>query len=118
MSTLTLILLVLVALLYLKWVLIFLSLPVMALAVPHKKRRKPLAWLWKALAVPNHIIAKMTRGGWERYVLFQVSTIPSIHLRRAIYRLLGAKIGPNAIFHFKTEVRAPHCLFVGGGYSG
>lgn len=115
MATLTLILLILVALLYLKWVLIALSLPIMAMAVPYKKRRQPLALLWKALAVPNHIIGKLTRGGWERYVLFQVSLIPSIHMRRAIYRLLGTKIGPNAIFHFKTEIRAPHCLFVGGG---
>ena len=115
MPTLTLLLLILVALLYLKWVLIFVSIPLMAMAVPHKQRRwgDPL-WV-KGLAVPNRLLEKLTHNGWQRYVLFQVGTLPSLHVRKAIYRLLGAQIGPCATFHFRTEIRAPHYLFVGGG---
>ena len=111
MPTLTLLLLILVALLYLKWVLIFVSIPLMAMAVPHKQRRwgDPL-WV-KGLAVPNRLLEKLTRNGWQRYVLFQIGTLPSLHVRKAIYRLLGAQIGPRATFHFRTEIRAPHYLF-------
>ena len=112
---LTLLLLLLVALLYLGWVLIFVSIPLMALAVPHKQRRwgDPL-WV-KGLAVPDHILEKLMRGGWQRYVLFRIGTLPSLHVRKAVYRLLGAHIGKHVVFHFKTEIRAPHFLFVGGG---
>ena len=114
MVTLTLILLILVALIYLKWVLIVLSLPLMAMAVPHKQRKwgDPL-WV-KALAVPNLVIEKLMRGGWQRYALFQIGEVPSLHVRKAVYRLLGAHVGPRVVFHFRTEIRAPHCLFVGG----
>lgn len=54
------------------------------------------------------------KGGWQRYMLFQVGIIPSIHIRKWIYKCLGAHIEHDVVFHFKTEVRAPERLVVGG----
>lgn len=55
------------------------------------------------------------RGGWSRYMLFKVSVVPSMHFRKLIYKLLGAKVAHDVVFHFKTELRAPELLVIGGG---
>jgi acetyltransferase-like isoleucine patch superfamily enzyme len=55
------------------------------------------------------------RGGWQRYMLLQISLIPSLHIRRWVYRCLGAHIGHDVVFHFKTELRDPKQLVVGKG---
>ena len=74
-------------------------------------------FLLRVLAAPyNKIEGIIFHGGWQRYMLFQVSVIPSCHIRKWIYKSLGANIGPRVVFHFKTEIRAPHKLTVGGGY--
>ena len=110
----TAILLVLVALLYLKYVLMVLVFPFQVLQVPF--RRHQSSWPRIVLAAPflvwNNLIF---RGGWERYMLFQVGQLPSCHLRKWIYKALGARIGKNAVFHFKTEIRRPTGLVVGTG---
>ena len=41
--------------------------------------------------------------------------IPSIHLRRLLYKGLGAHIAQNVVFHFRTEIRSPWTLSVGRG---
>ena len=109
----TIILIALVALLYLKWVLIAITLPLMAMN--GKRKNNPGSKLWALLSVPARVIERLMHGGWERFVLFQVSLIPSLHLRKAIYKFLGARISKNVVFHFKTEIRAPYFLFVGKG---
>lgn len=53
------------------------------------------------------------RGG--RFVLFQISTIPSVHLRIWLYKGLGVKMGKNVTIHFRTEVRCPERLTLGDG---
>ena len=114
MEATILILLVLVALLYLKWVLIAITLPL--LAMNGKRKNNPNSKFWGLLSIPIRVIERLMHGGWEKYVLFQVSQVPSLHLRKAIYKFLGAHISKNVVFHFKTEIRAPHRLFVGGGH--
>ena len=112
MTTITTILLLAVLLLYLKWVLIVVTLPFMAMN--GKRKNNPGSRVWAVLSIPARVLERLMRGGWERYVLFQVSLIPSLHLRKAIYKFLGAHIAENVVFHFKTEIRAPHKLIVGG----
>lgn len=56
-------------------------------------------------------------GGWSRYMMFKIGVVPSIHFRKCIYKILGAKIEHDVVFHFKTEVRAPERLVVGGAPS-
>ena len=112
MSAIEIVLLVLVALLYLKWIVMAISLPFMC---ANNKRRTSSNIIWKALCIPAWALERIMRGGWERYVLFQVATLPSLHIRKAIYKALGAHIDKNVVFHFKTEIRTPYLLSVGGG---
>lgn len=111
MSTITIILIVLVAVLYAKWIIIVLSLPFMC---ANNRRRVSKNPIWKVLAIPAWALERLMRGGWERYVLFQIGTLPSLHIRKTIYKMLGAHVEDRVVFHFKTEIRAPHLLFVGG----
>ena len=71
--------------------------------------------LAKIVAGPYLVWEKIFRNGWQRYMLFQVGAIPSCHLRKWIYQLLGASIAPKVVFHVNTEIRAPHRLIVGKG---
>ena len=48
-------------------------------------------------------------------MLFQVSRIPSLHVRKYIYKALGVSVGKHVVFHFKTEIRYPTNLTVGEG---
>ena len=41
--------------------------------------------------------------------------MPSVRLRRLLYRGLGAHIAPKAVLHFCTEIRAPWRLRIGQG---
>ena len=118
METLTFILLGLVVLLYLKWILIILVFPFQAvhgqiLKKWGKSTNTPI--LYKILKKPYHYWEKLFRKGWQRYMLFQISLVPSHHLRRFVYRALGAEIGKNVVFHFKTEIRGIHQLKIGKG---
>lgn len=112
MTALTIILLVLVVLLYAKWIAIALMLPCM---VADRRRHTEPRWYWQLLAIPNRAMSKFSNCGWERYVLFQVAYLPSVHLRKAVYRALGAQLEPRVVFHVGTEIRSPQGLKIGGG---
>lgn len=106
------ILTVLVLLLYIKWILLLLMLPLQmawGLYMNHK------SWLTKIFAAPYWILDKFMMGGIERYIIFQVGTIPSVHLRKWIYKSIGAHVGKNVVFHFRTEIRAASGLYIGKG---
>ena len=118
METLTTILLVLVILLYLKWILIILVFPfqVMHGQIKRKwKKNKDIPLIYKALEKPYIYWEKIFRRGWQRYMLFQIGLVPSHHLRRYVYRALGAEVGKNVVFHFRTEIRGIHKLKIGKG---
>ena len=108
------IVLILVVLLYLKWILIILFFPFQMMVAYMKKQRK-YGLPYKLIASPYLIFEKLCRGGWERYMLFQVSRIPSLHLRRWIYKAIGVSVGKNALFHVGTEIRYPTNLSIGEG---
>lgn len=118
MNTFTIILFGLVALLYLKWILIILAFPFQAihgqiLKKWGKVQNAPLTY--RVLDKPYHYWEKLFHKGWQRYMLFQIGLVPSHHLRRFVYRALGAEIGKNVVFHFKTEIRGIHKLKIGRG---
>jgi len=97
----------------LKWIVILVVFPFQILFARYRLSRESA--LYKVLSVPYRIWNKLFNGGWERYMLYHVSTIPSNHLRRFIYKMLGSKIAKNVVFHFKTELRGPYRLKVGKG---
>jgi len=118
MNTVIIILTILVSLLYLKWVLIILVFP---FQVVHGKVLKKLAsqplegGLLSYLDKLYIYWEKLFKNGWQRYMLFHVGLIPSHHIRRFIYKALGAEIGRNVVFHFRTEVRGLYRLKIGDG---
>ena len=96
-----------------KWALIALVFPFQVLAVPYEK--KPAA-LNKVMAIPYKIWnGFLFRGGWERWMLHEVSRIPSHHLRRFFYSSLGLKAGRSVVFHYRTELRSPSSIQIGKG---
>ena len=97
-----------------KWILITLLFPFQVLYQQYQLR-KPNR-LWAVMAGPYWLWERfVTRRGWQRYMLVQVGMIPSCHLRRLIYRLLGVTMGPRNIFHYRLELRHPQFLKLGGG---
>ena len=116
MKTTVIILAILVTLLYLRWVAILLLLPFQA-AHAHVQKKgntgsslicRLLGKLYKQWEKPFH-------RGWSRYMLYQVGLVPSHHIRKWVYKALGAEIGRNAVFNFRTEIRSVHLLKVGAG---
>ncbi len=118
MDTFTIILLGLVILLYLKWILILLVFPFQVMHGQILKKwgkvtKTPLAY--KILDKSYHYWEKLFRKGWQRYMLFHISLVPSHHLRRFVYKALGAEVGKNVVLHFRTEIRSIHKLKIGKG---
>ncbi len=113
MNTIIIILIVAVSVLYIKWFFVILLYPIMALSAigfrqSNRKSRKILQF---PLRVAEHFL----RFGGGRFVLFQISVIPSVHLRTWIYKGLGVRIGKNVTIHFRTEIRCPERLTLGDG---
>ena len=103
---------------YFKWVIILLILPfqIMFDCYQKNKTKGKSNFIFKILAVPYWSWErKIFRGGWERWMLFQIASFPSCHIRKQVYRLLGADIYSNVVFHFGTEVRCPCRLSIGKG---
>ena len=118
METAIIILAILVTLLYLKWMLIIVVFPFQVVHGQVLKRwgnGKNIPLLYKALKKPYTIWESIFRKGWQRYMLFQIGLVPSSHIRRFVYKALGAEIGKNVVFHFRTEIRGIHRLKIGAG---
>lgn len=81
----------------------------------HEQNSKLLRLLYLVIAIPAYAIDRLTKGGMLRYLLFKISIYPSNSFRKLYYRSLGAKLGNNVTFHFKTEIRAVEKLTVGKG---
>lgn len=118
MENLVYILLILVLLLYIKWIMIILIAPIQItnnLVRKKWEKKEQMPFFAKLLVIPYWIWEKLFNNGWERFMLYHVSTIPSNHLRKLIYKLLGCNIEKNSVFHFKTEIRRIYYLNVGKG---
>lgn len=118
MKTAIIILTILVSLLYIKWVLIIVVFPFQVIHGKIIKRwgeSKNIPFLYKVFKKPYTIWEKLFRKGWQRYMLFQVGLVPSHHIRRFIYKALGAELGKNVVFNFRTEIRGINRLKIGSG---
>ena len=118
METAIIVLAILVTLLYLKWMLIIVVFPFQVVNGQVLKRwgdGKDIPLRYKIIKKPYRIWDSFFRYGWQRYMLFQVGLVPSNHIRRFVYSALGAEIGKNVVFHFRTEIRGIHRLKIGAG---
>ncbi len=112
-TTMIYILCALVALLYLKYVILTAFYIFSALdAIKHRHRNLLTRTIGVCYTILNSWIF---RGGGKRALVIKIGTLPSVLLRRELYRGLGAKIGKNVVFHYKTEIREPQFLTVGEG---
>ena len=118
MKTTIIILIILVSLLYLKWILIIAVFPfqvIHGIIIKRWGESKNIPFLYKIFKKPYTIWEKLFRKGWQRYMLFQVGLVPSHHIRRFIYKALGAELGKNVVFNFRTEIRGINRLKIGSG---
>lgn len=102
-----------ISVLYLKWILIVLLYPLevcWGLYQNYKPNR-----IFKLLAIPVYCAERILRFGGGRFLIFNISMVPSNHLRRLLYKGLGAHIAPKVVFHFRTEIRDPWSLHIGKG---
>lgn len=107
------ILIIALVVLYLKWIFIALLYPLEVFGGLYRNNKSNK--LFKLLAVPGYCIERILRFGGGRFLIFNISTIPSNHLRRLLYKGLGAHIAPKVVFHFRTEIRAPWLLHIDKG---
>ncbi len=107
-----LLLIILLFLIYAKWIAIGLSYPWICLLFQFQKRK---GLMRKVLAIPGYIIERLTNEGASRFIIINIGHLPSIIIRRIMYRLLGVSMGKNVIFHYKTEIRRPINLKIGNG---
>ncbi|MCF0195764.1 MAG: acyltransferase [Bacteroidaceae bacterium] len=113
MSKTTVLLVIIIALLSMKYVLLLLAVFTQWGENRHRKGKKGL-FTWVAHRI-YRIDFKLCMLGYERWALYHFGYIPSVHLRRLIYKLVGVKMGKRVIFHFKTELRDPYKLVLGDG---
>lgn len=104
--------LILIILLYVRWVAMILSYPCIVLYFHYQKHR---AFLWKILAIPGFCLEKLTLEGASRYLIIRIGYLPSVCLRRLLYRGLGVTMGKKVVVHYKAELRAPYKLRIGTG---
>lgn len=101
---------------YSDWLVIFLLLPFQSIRNRYlRNQNSKFSLPIKLMVVLFGLWERIFRGGWERYMLFKVGMIPSCHLRKFIYKLIGVEMDRDVIFHFKTEIRCPWRLSVGKG---
>lgn len=78
-------------------------------------QRHKTSIFYKILAIPSYIFVRLLRSGGGRYVIYNISTIPSHHVRKLLYRGMGVNMEINVTIHFRTEIRSPHKLKIGRG---
>ena len=115
MQTIEIVLVIILLFLFLKWIIIVCVFQMIYNYSRRKYDVESFPIYAKVLELPYRIWEHLFHNGWNRYMLYQVGLLPSCRLRRLIYRLLGAKIGKNIIFHFKTEIRNVNGLVLGDG---
>lgn len=106
-------LLALIILIYVKWILIILTYPMICLYFRYKKYHGNI--FIKLLGVPGYFLEKWTKEGVSRYTIINIGYIPSLYIRRSIYRMFGVNAKQNTVFHYRTEIRAPWKLTIGKG---
>lgn len=130
-ATILLVLLLLLLIITGKWIVFFLLSPIIikynkrSLILAKEVRRRDMSET-KNEENQNQISAKTGKNikstlrrylnGFIRYMQFQVSYIPSHHIRDFIYRhIYLVSIGKNAIIYFGAEIRGSYYLSIGKG---
>lgn len=113
MNDFNILLFVLICLLYLKCIAVSFLYIVEVFWCLYQKNKSSL--FYRLLAIPSYILIRIFKNGGGRFVIYNISTIPSNHIRKLLYRGLGVSMDKNVTFHFRTELRSPYLLKIGRG---
>lgn len=113
MSILLILVVILSVVVLSKWLICIILYPIMVLAALGNREADDS--LKKFLCYPRKVVEHFLRYGGARFVIFNISYIPSCHFRKLLYKGLGVKMGKNVTIHFRTELRAPEKLSLGDG---
>lgn len=113
MSILLILVVILSVVVLSKWLICIILYPIIVLAALGNREADDS--LKKFLCYPRKIVEHFLRYGGTRFVIFNISYIPSCHFRKLLYKGLGVKMGKNVTIHFRTELRAPEKLSLGDG---
>ena len=94
---------------HLDWIFVCAFYPMIWLAAEGRKHDKAF------LRLPYRAVERFLHGGGERFVIFKIAKVPSVHLRKWLYKGMGADIGERVVVHFGTEIRCPERLTLGAG---
>ena len=113
MSILLILVVILSVVVLSKWLICIILYPIIALAaLGNREADDSLKWF---LCFPLKVVEHFLRYGGTRFVIFNISYIPSCHFRKLLYKGLGVKMGKNVTIHFRAELRAPEKLSLGDG---
>ena len=87
------VIIILLILLYFKWVFVLILYVLEAIWGAYQRNKK--SKFCKFLAVPSAISLHLLRGGGGRFVIFNISSLPSLHLRKWLYQGLGVSVDKN-----------------------
>ena len=118
-----LIILLLVGILYLKWIIFLLMIPVIRLVHVKKKRKlKDISSeIIDSVSEDSNrrgfiSIIKLYLAGYIRYANFQVGLIPSHYIRNFLYRNVWlVDMKPSVVIYWGAEMRASEQLHIGKG---
>lgn len=113
MSILLILVVILSVIVLSKWIICIILYPIIVLAALGNRAADDS--LKKFLCYPRKVVEHFLRYGGTRFVIFNISYIPSCHFRKLLYKGLGVKMGKNVTIHFRTELRAPEKLSLGDG---
>ncbi len=67
----------------------------------------------------NRIYLRLEPGifmeGGMRWLIYHIGLLPSVSLRKLLYKGLGIRMGKRVVIHFRTEFRAPQNCIIGDG---
>lgn len=113
MDYITLILLILVLMIYAKWIFIILMLPVQYMYTLYMRNTESI--ISKGLSIPYRILNRVTNGGYELWSLYTVGKVASHHFRNLYLKISGVKLGRKSVVYIGFKIRAPWNLKIGEG---
>lgn len=99
--------------LYLRWIIIILFFPCQWFnTLGRKCDQRLFEWI---LRFPYRVLHRISKGGFSRYVVYEVGLIPSFVIRKMYYKAMGVEMGERVVFHFRTELRDGYGIKIGDG---
>lgn len=111
-ETLLFILMLLVIILYIKWIFILLILPIQRMYSYYMHNRNVFTTI---ISIPYRIVNKIFNGGYELWSLYAIGLVPCHHFRDFCIKMAGVKMAKHSIVYIGFKIRSPWNLKIGKG---